>query len=100
MNCKENDCNLLIDIFEFELQFSLLFVSLAHHLIEVVFDLDHLVVQTTELLILLLCGFVHTCFVISANKLFLIISNYNYIIGALLKWFFTSQIICARPMYG
>ena len=54
--------DLLVDIFKLELEFLLLLVSLPHHLVEVFFDLDHLVVQATKLLILLLCCFVHVCF--------------------------------------
>ena len=54
---------LLVDIFELQLQLPFLFISLTHHLIEVIFDLDHLVVQTSELLILFLRCLVHDCFV-------------------------------------
>ena len=35
---------LLIDVLELELELLLLLVSLAHHLVEIVLDLDHLVV--------------------------------------------------------
>jgi hypothetical protein len=54
--------DLLVDILEFELKLPFLFVSDAHHLLEVQFDLDHLVVKAFHLFILNLCGFVHFCF--------------------------------------
>ena len=69
-------CYLLIDVLELELELSLLLVSLAHHLVEILLDLDHLVVQSTNLLIWLLRGVVHVYF------LFFDSSNYNYIIAA------------------
>ena len=50
---------LLVDIFEFQLKLSLFLVPLGHHLIEVSLDLDHLTVQTSQLLIGSSCLLVH-----------------------------------------
>ena len=51
---------LLVDVFKFEFELLLLFVTLGHHLVEVNFDLDHLLVEAAKLLVRLLCLLVHT----------------------------------------
>ena len=54
--------DLLVNILKFELKLPLLLITLGHHLIEVGLDLDHLAIQTAELLIWLPCLFVHDLF--------------------------------------
>ena len=54
--------DLLVDILKFELKLPLLLITLGHHLIEVGLDLDHLTIQTAELLVWLPCLFVHFSF--------------------------------------
>ena len=69
---------LLVDIFEFQLKLSLFLVPLGHHLIEVSLDLDHLTVQTSQLLIWSSCLLVHLF--LSADcllVLFFELINYN-----------------------
>ena len=44
--------NLLVDVLELELEFALLLVTLAHHVLEIDFKLDHLAVKTRKLLVL------------------------------------------------
>lgn len=56
--------DLLVDVFEFEFELSLLFVPLSHHLIEVNFDLDHLIVQASQFLVRLPRLLVHDFFLL------------------------------------
>ena len=65
---------LLVDVFELEFQLPLLFVPLSHHFLEVGLNLHHLVVKSSELLILFLSGVVHY-----ALNTYQIIINYNKI---------------------
>ena len=54
----ESGC-LLMNIFELQLELSLFLVSDAHHLLEVQFNLDHLLVKACQLFIWHFCGLVH-----------------------------------------
>ena len=57
----KEDYNLLVNIFEFEFELSLLLVTLGHHLVEVGLDLDHLPVQAPKFLVGLPRLVVHLC---------------------------------------
>ena len=58
--CKNgNSGHLLVNILKFELKLPFLLVTLGHHLVEVGLDLDHLSIQTAELLIWFPCLLVH-----------------------------------------
>jgi len=50
---------LLVDVLKLELELSLLLVPLGHHLVEVGLDLDHLLVQPSQLLVGFLRLLVH-----------------------------------------
>ena len=63
---------LLIDVLELEFELPLLLVPLAHHLVEILLDLDHLGVQSADFLIWLLRCVVHVYFA------FFYRSNNNY----------------------
>ena len=56
--------NLLIDVFELQLELLFLFVSDSHHLLEVLLDLDHLFVEAGKFLIGLFGCLIHPLFLI------------------------------------
>ena len=63
--------DLLVDVFEFQFELSLLLIPLGHHLIEVGLHLDHLLVQPAKLLIRFSCLLVHLCFFLLLNFRFI-----------------------------
>jgi len=56
--------DLLIDVFELQLELLFLFISDAHHLLKVFFDLDHLFVEASKFLIGFFGCLIHPLFLI------------------------------------
>ena len=67
---KYKRIDLLVNIFKLQFKLLFLLVTFGHHLLEVVLDLDHLLVQPTKLCILLFCRLVHLSFFLDCLNLY------------------------------